>query len=163
VDLDAIGVGIDPRAQLGDDLAVDAHSALPDHLLGRAPRSDAGAGEEFLEPHRTGHVAPRAAGQACPASAGTALLAGPPSASGLAVPGHGPALPEHDGQLFRPRQVLEGAEPEMLEEPGRRAVEHRPSEPITPPDGRDELPFLERAQHAGRTDAADLLDLRAPD
>src|SRR5690606_15975088 len=81
VHVDPIPLGIDARAQLGDDLAVDAHAALPDHLLGRAPRGDAGAGEEFLEPHRTGHVAPRAAGQAGPASSGAASTSGPESAS----------------------------------------------------------------------------------
>ena len=51
----------------------------------------------------------------------------------------------------------------MLEELLRGAVEQRPAQAFAPPHDVDELAFLERPQHAGRADAADLLDLRPAD
>ena len=52
------GVGVDPHAQLGDDLAVHLDPALVDQVLAGAPAAQPGRGEHLLQPHavRVVHV-----------------------------------------------------------------------------------------------------------
>ena len=54
VDHDQVGVGVDAAAQLGDDLAVHAHAAGGDHLLGDAAGGDARGGHDLLQAHAVG-------------------------------------------------------------------------------------------------------------
>jgi hypothetical protein len=49
VDADVVAGGVGLGAQHGDDLAVDLHAALLDHLLGAAAAGDAGSGENLLQ------------------------------------------------------------------------------------------------------------------
>lgn len=49
VDQNAVGFGIDPERQVGEDLAVDPDLAFLDELLAGASRGDAGIGQDTLE------------------------------------------------------------------------------------------------------------------
>ena len=50
VDGDPSSGGVDPRAELADDLAVDGDATLEDELLAAAARAQAGVGQHFLKP-----------------------------------------------------------------------------------------------------------------
>src|SRR5208283_3159140 len=52
----AAALGIGEGAEFGDDLAVDAHLARENELLGVAARGDAGVGDDFLEAVEHGDV-----------------------------------------------------------------------------------------------------------
>ncbi len=49
VHADVVAGGVGLGAQHGDDLAVDLHAALLDHLLGAAAAGDTGGGENLLQ------------------------------------------------------------------------------------------------------------------
>src|SRR5262249_27621456 len=50
VDCDACGRGVDPGAELPDNLAVDRNSALENELLAVATRAEARARQDLLKP-----------------------------------------------------------------------------------------------------------------
>ena len=54
VDADVVAAGVGLGAQLGDDLAVDLHAALLDHLLGVAAAGNSGCGQDLLQPLELG-------------------------------------------------------------------------------------------------------------
>src|SRR5688500_8797756 len=70
---------------------------------------------------------------------------------------------EGDRELVGPRQLLEMAESELLEEDRRRAVQKWAANAFGATGDLDQAAVMERLEHTANRDAPDLLDLCAPD
>src|SRR5665648_69518 len=56
IDVDRLGVGIDPHTQLADDMPVDLDAACADEVLARSTTADTGRCQELLQAHAIGTV-----------------------------------------------------------------------------------------------------------
>src|SRR5437667_11917625 len=75
----------------------------------------------------------------------------------------GRGAPESHRQLLEPRQVLQVFQSENLQKRWRRAVEQRAAQALAARDDLDQTALHQLVHDGARIDAADLVDLKAPD